>query len=105
MHGSSRKLIIGALVLIVAAVLYWKFHPGQRAGDEAYVAEPTVTVWSTTAQVRQTAAELHWGERVAVSAEEVVPARRRAPEVSARIQHTEHVGQRAAGILVRLRRE
>jgi|CZKC01.1.fsa_nt_gi hypothetical protein len=66
MHGSSRKLIIGALVLIVAAVLYWKFHPSQRAGDEAYVAEPTVTVWSTTAQVRQTAAELHWGERVEV---------------------------------------
>ena len=37
-------------------------------------------------------------------AEEVVPARRCARELSSRVQHAAHVGQRAARILVRLRR-
>src|ERR1700681_4562255 len=66
MQRSSRKWIIGTLVLIVVAVLVWKFRPKQRAESEAYVAEPTVNVWSTTAQVRQIAAEIHWGEKVEV---------------------------------------
>ena len=53
MHGSSRKLIVVAFVLLVVAVLlYWKFHTSHHVADEAYVAEPTVNVWSTTAQVR-----------------------------------------------------
>src|SRR5580704_15680882 len=67
MHGSSRKLIVVAFVLlVVASLLYWKFHTSHNIADEAYVAEPTVNVWSTTAQVRQLAAEIHWGERVEV---------------------------------------
>ncbi len=68
MHGSSRKLIVVvALILVVLAGLYWKFHSSRHnIADEAYVAEPTVNVWSTTAQVRQLAAEIHWGEKVEV---------------------------------------
>jgi uncharacterized protein YgiM (DUF1202 family) len=67
MHGSSRKLIVVvALILIVLVGLYWKFHSSHRIADEAYAAEPTVNVWSTTAQVRQLAAEIHWGEKVEV---------------------------------------
>jgi hypothetical protein len=66
MHGSSRKLIVVAFVLLVAVLLYWKFHTSHHVADEAYVAEPTVNVWSTTAQVRQLAAEVHWGEKVEV---------------------------------------
>ena len=66
MHGSSLKLILVAFVLIIAAVLYWKFHSSHHIADEAYVAEPIVNVWSTTAQVRQLAAEIHWGEKVEV---------------------------------------
>lgn len=66
MHGSSRKLIVVAFVLLVAVLLYWKFHTSHHVADEAYVAEPTVNVWSTTAQVRQLAAEIHWGEKVEV---------------------------------------
>jgi hypothetical protein len=66
MHGSSRKLIVVAFVLLVALLLYWKFHTSHHVADEAYVAEPTVNVWSTTAQVRQLAAEIHWGEKVEV---------------------------------------
>jgi hypothetical protein len=67
MHGSSRKLIVvAALILVVLAGLYWKFHSSHHIADEAYVAEPTVNVWSTTAQVRQLAAEIHWGEKVEV---------------------------------------
>src|ERR1700689_4063054 len=66
MHGSSRNWIIGALLLLIAGGLYWKFRPSQHALGEAYIAEPVVTVWSTTAQVRQSVAELHWGERVEV---------------------------------------
>lgn len=66
MRGSSLKWIIGTVVLILVVVLVWKFRPKQHSGNEAYVAEPTVNVWTTTAQVRQVAAEIHWGERVEV---------------------------------------
>jgi uncharacterized protein YgiM (DUF1202 family) len=66
MRSSLPKWIIGAVVLIVVVGLVWKFRPKQHLGNEAYVAEPTVNVWSTTAQVRQVAAEIHWGERVEV---------------------------------------
>jgi len=66
MHGSSRKLIIGAVVLIAAVAVYWKFHSRHREINESYVAEPTINVWSTTAQVRQLAGEIHWGEKVEV---------------------------------------
>jgi len=67
MHGSSRKLIVVvALILLVVVGLYWKLHSSHHIADEAYVAEPIVNVWSTTAQVRQLAAEIHWGEKVEV---------------------------------------
>ena len=66
MHRSSLKLILVVFVLVIAVVLYWKFHSSHRVADEAYVAEPIVNVWSTTAQVRQLAAEIHWGEKVEV---------------------------------------
>jgi hypothetical protein len=42
--------------------------------------------------------------RVSLHSEEILPPRRRARELPARIQHAPHVGQRAARILVRLRR-
>src|SRR5579864_7782921 len=66
MHGSSRKLIVVLFVVLAAVLLYWKFHSSHKVTDEAYAAEPTVNVWSTTAQVRQIAAEVHWGEKVEV---------------------------------------
>jgi hypothetical protein len=66
MHGSSRKLIVVLVVVLAAVLLYWKFHSSHKITDESYVAEPTVNVWSTTAQVRQLAAEIHWGEKVEV---------------------------------------
>lgn len=67
MHGSSRKLIVVvALILLVVVGVYWKLHSSHHVADEAYVAEPIVNVWSTTAQVRQLAAEIHWGEKVEV---------------------------------------
>jgi hypothetical protein len=66
MHRSTRNLIVGVLLLLIIGGLYWKFRPTQHALSEAYVAEPVIIVFSTTAQVRQTVAELHWGERVEV---------------------------------------
>jgi hypothetical protein len=66
MHGNARRLIIAVLIIGAVGVLIWKLRQKPRAESEAYVAEPTVTVWTTTAQVRQTAAEIHWGERVEV---------------------------------------
>src|ERR1700722_12682799 len=66
MRSSLPKWLIGAVVLVVVVALVWKFRPKHHAESEAYVAEPTVNVWSTTAQVRQVAAEIHWGDRVEV---------------------------------------
>jgi len=61
-----RKWIIGALIFALAVGLYLKFRVKDHAIGEAYVGENSATVWNTTAQVRQSIATLHWGERVEV---------------------------------------
>ena len=40
-------------------------HP-ETGGEEAYIGDRSVTLWSTLAQVRETVATLHYGDRVAI---------------------------------------
>ena len=62
-----RKVLIAVISLAaVAGYSYWKHRAPVVTLEEAYAAEDHATVWSSTAQVRRTEGELHFGERVMV---------------------------------------
>jgi hypothetical protein len=55
------------MVLIFGTLLYWKLHPGvPKTISIGYVADRDVILWNTLAQVRESVAELHYGDRVEV---------------------------------------
>lgn len=63
----TRKLLIGfALVLVVGLAAYRHFHHAKPPLETAYVGNRQVTLWSTTAQVRETVAVASFGDRVDV---------------------------------------
>jgi len=53
------------LVLVVVLGAAWLWHEKRRV-EEAYVAQPRVTLWSGLGQVRQSVGELSYGARVTV---------------------------------------
>src|ERR1700687_640359 len=66
-----RRRGVIPLVLILAALAYWKLHPRiSKTIEVGYVGDRAVTIWNTIAQVRQPTAELHYGDRVEVVREE-----------------------------------
>lgn len=59
------------VVLILAALAYWRLHPRiPKTIEVGYVGDRAVTLWNTLAQVRQPIADLHYGDRVEVVREE-----------------------------------
>ena len=59
------------IVLIFAALLYWKLHAGPpKAVSVGYIGDRDVILWNTMAQVRESVGELHYGDRVEVLREE-----------------------------------
>ncbi len=55
------------IVLILAALLYWKLHQGpQQVISVGYVGDRGVILWNTLAQVRESVGEVHYGDRVEV---------------------------------------
>ena len=61
-----RKWIIGSLLLLIALGIYWRARPKKSPLAESYIGDANVTLWSSTAAVRQQVAQLHWGEAVEV---------------------------------------
>jgi hypothetical protein len=62
-----RRLGIIPIVLVLGALLYWKFHSGPpKAISVGYVGDRDVILWNTLAQVRESVAEVHYGDRVEV---------------------------------------
>ncbi len=61
-----RKWIIGGLILAIIIGLYWRFSSRTHVLGEAYVADQSVTLWSTLAQVRQRVGDVHWGDEVEI---------------------------------------
>jgi hypothetical protein len=55
------------IVLILAALLYWKLHPGSpKVISVGYVGDQVVILWNTLAQVREPVGEVHYGDRLEV---------------------------------------
>jgi hypothetical protein len=55
------------IVLILAALLYWKLHTGPpQAISVGYVGDRDVILWNTLAQVRESVGQVHYGDRVEV---------------------------------------
>lgn len=56
------------MLLVLAIGIYWRIHSRETVLAEAYVGEPDVTLWNSTAQVHEPTGELHWGDLVEVLA-------------------------------------
>jgi hypothetical protein len=55
------------IVLILAALTYWKLHSGPpKAISVGYVGDRGVILWNTLAQVRESVGDVHYGDRVEV---------------------------------------
>jgi hypothetical protein len=62
-----RKGGVIPLLLVVAAVGYWRLYPhSPKIISVGYVADRDVILWNTLAQVKQPIGELHYGDRVEV---------------------------------------
>src|ERR1700733_10551490 len=62
-----RKLLLGSvLVLLICLAAYLRFHHSKPPIEKAYAANRQVTLWSTTAQVREPIATINYGERLDV---------------------------------------
>ena len=62
-----RKLLIGfVVVLAIGLGAYWRFHHPKRPIEAAYAGSREVTLWSTTAQVREPVATVGFGAHLDV---------------------------------------
>jgi hypothetical protein len=62
-----RKLLIGLVVVLVASVAaYFRFHRTKPPLETEYAGDRQVTIWSTTAQVREPLATVTFGDRLDV---------------------------------------
>ncbi len=66
-----RRIVRGRgfipIVLILAALLYWKVHPGSpKVISVGYVGDQVAILWNTLAQVREPVGEVHYGDRLEV---------------------------------------
>jgi hypothetical protein len=71
------------IVLILAALVYWKLHPSApKVLSIGYVAEREVILWNTLAQVRESVGDAHYGDRVEVIGSEGTAVKVRTPSGS-----------------------
>ena len=62
-----RKVILGfALVAVVCFGLYLRYHHGKQVLEVAYAGNRQITLWSTTAQVREPVVMVSYGDRLDV---------------------------------------
>jgi hypothetical protein len=60
-----RKILIGFVVVaVISVVAYFRFHRPKPPLDTAYAGDRQVTVWSSTAQVREPVATANFGDRL-----------------------------------------
>jgi hypothetical protein len=64
-----RRILISLLIVLVAVAVaggYWWKRSQPKTAGMAYASKDRLTLWSSTAQVREPVATLHYGEPVAV---------------------------------------
>jgi len=67
MPRSIRKLLLGfAVVLVVGVAAYLKFHHSKPVLEVAYAGNKQVTLWSSSAEIREVLETLKYGERLEV---------------------------------------
>jgi hypothetical protein len=75
-----RKLALGFLVvLVICAGAYWRFHHRRGPVETAYVGRGQVTVWSSSALVKESLATANFGDRLEVLARSGEQAQVRTP--------------------------
>jgi hypothetical protein len=68
------------VLLIVAALFYWKLHQGApKVISVGYVGDRDVILWNSLAQVRESVGEVHYGDRLEVVRVEGAAVQVRAP--------------------------
>jgi len=68
--ASRNRWFVPAVMAAIAATYIWFHSRGPRSIGEAYVSERAVTLWSSTAEVREAAGVVHYGDHVTVMARE-----------------------------------
>jgi hypothetical protein len=66
MFPESRARVVPFILAVAFALACVGCWHSERAGQEAFIAERTVTLWTSLAQVRQPVASLHYGDRVEI---------------------------------------
>ena len=62
-----RKLIVGfVLLLVIVFAVFLRFHHSKGSHEVAYAGNREVTVWSTSAQVREPVGTLSYGDRLEI---------------------------------------
>lgn len=62
----KRSLLIAVPLLLCVVVAAWWARPRAKAGGDGYISDPSLTLWSSMAQVREAVATLHYGDRVQI---------------------------------------
>lgn len=62
----KRSLLVAIPLLLCVVVAAWWARPRNKLASEGYVSEPNATLWSSMAQVKQSIATLHYGDRVEI---------------------------------------
>jgi len=74
MARADRRIrwIAPIVLAVVVLLLYWWLRPKHPSLGDAYVSEKSVTLWTSTAEVRQQVVTLHYGDRVTVLAQQAM---------------------------------
>lgn len=62
----KRSLLVAVPLLLCVAVAAWWTRPRKKPPGDGYISEPSITLWSSMAQVKESVATLHYGDRVQV---------------------------------------
>jgi hypothetical protein len=74
MARADRRIrwIAPIVLAVVVLLLYWWLRPKHPSLGDAYVSEKSVTLWTSTAEVRQQVVTLHYGDRVTILAQQAM---------------------------------
>ena len=62
----KRSLLIAVPLLLCVVAAAWWARPRSKPPGDGYISEPTTTLWSSMAQVKESVATLHYGDRVGI---------------------------------------